>query len=400
MIPVRLSYRIHPSALLVSFTPRIGYHYGIVMPDPPRNQISSLISDQDGIVTQYNLDDQDMLSNNMHLLEAGVSVDYRFSNNWQLSWNLSWITGFQTIKNSVINYSTSEGENYTANYSSDGSRFQSAIALSAPVSNLWENKEVRIHRKIENSTNRGTSSRVINRIYLSGDIGAVWRSFATTNPALGARPIKGKGLFRYSNLNAGASVGYMFRENAGVEIGGYYQRSATYVSLMYDHEADLNYRERAPMFLELPVMIRYFLHFEKSRISLVPSAGISVITHFSGSNYSTGSGTFEYSGISGATNGTVDIAAGRTGRIGFAMKAGLGVDYPIPISFPLFATLNISRSRGFLDLDSIAVTTSIAENPETSLINHNGSGWYASLGVRLPIILGKENRRCGAMPGQ
>jgi hypothetical protein len=397
LFPVRLAYRIQPPELKVSFTPRLGYQYGWSTYGPVTHTSSSTLTNEAGTTIQYNMQ-QEALSVQMQMVEVGLSVDYRLPNNWQFSFNLSNFSGLSDELHTTINYQTSDGNDLQASYRNDGSRLETTFGLNIPVSNLWENKGIRTQRQIESGAVRNASIRKLRYLYFGGDIGALWKSFSTSNPAVGPRPIDGKGIFRYANLSAGGYIGYMFSNGVGFDIGAYYQRSVTYVTLMYDHETDYDLRTRAPLFLEFPVMLRYRLNLYEKQLYLVPSAGVSVLTHFSSANYAGGDGVFSYSSLSGPENGTFSYTAGRPSRIGYAAKAGLGVEYEVPVKIHMLATFNLSYNHGFRTLDITKVSTTVTETPAVSTIAYNGSGWLASVGVRFPMLLGKENRRCGALP--
>ena len=400
LVPVRLAYRIQPPDLSVSFTPRLGYQYGRLTSGPVTHTSSSTLTSEGGTTIQYNMQ-QEIAASGVHLLhmvEVGVSVDYRLSNNWQFSLNFSHFSGLNDALHTTIDYQTSDGNAHQATYLSDGSRFETTFGLHIPVSNLWENKAVRMQRQIESGAIRNASVRRLRYLYFGGDIGALWKSFSTSNPAVGPGPIDGKGVFRYANLSAGGYIGYMFSNGVGFDIGAYYRRSATYVTLMYDHETDFAVRTGAPLFLEFPVMFRYRQDLYEGQVFLVPSAGVSVITHFTGDNYTGGNGVFSYNTLTGPENGTVSYTAGRPSRIGYAAKAGLGLEYDLPVKIHMLATFNLSYSHGFKAIDITEVTTSVSESPAVSTIAYNGSGWLASVGVRFPMLIGKENRRCGALP--
>lgn len=398
LIPLRVSYRIQQSEFPFSLTPRLGYQFGIVLDNPVLQSASSLISDMDGTTMTYSLTENPAPSNTLHLIEAGFTAEYRFSNNWQLAASFSHFSGLGDVKSALVDYTTSAGDTRQASYTNDGGRIQTTLNLGIPLSNLWENRDVRLHRKIENSFGRGGSTRKYRYIYLGGDLGALWRSFSSSNPAVGPRPVSGKGIFRYSNLHTGAYVGYTFNGITGVDIGAYYQRSSTFYSIMYDHEVDFVTEVRAPMFLEFPVMFRYFYDLFDHKVFLMPSIGISVLTHFAGQNYNSGNGAFEYASLAGPASATSSFSSSRIARFGYTVRAGLGVEYDLPIKFPLAATFNLLYSHGLRNIDQIEVTNTVSETPAINTINYDGSGWTASLGVRVPILLGKDNRKCGAMP--
>jgi hypothetical protein len=183
-----------------------------------------------------------------------------------------------------------------------------------------------------------------------------------------------------------------------MDIGAYYQRSSTSYSLMYDAEVDFVSETPAPMFLEFPVTLRYFYDLYDNELFLVPSLGGSVITHFAGPAFVSGGGSFEYNSLTGPSNASVSVSGGRPVRIGFAVRAGMAIEYDLPIKFPLFVNLGVTYSHGFRNIDQILVTSSIVEIPVESEINYNGSGWHSSLGIRIPILLGKGKRKCGALP--
>ena len=400
LVPVRLAYRIQPTDLSVSFTPRLGYQYGRITSGPVTHTSSSTLTNKAGTTIQYNMQQEVPPSEplQLHMVEMGVSVDYRLPNNWQFSFNLSHFSGLNEALHTTIDYQTSEGSTHQATYLNDGSRLETTFGLNIPVSNLWENKDLRTQRQIESGAVRNASARRLRYLYFGGDMGALWKSFSTSNPAVGPRPIDGKGFFRYANLSAGGYIGYMFSNGVGFDFGAYYQRSATYVTLMYDHETDFAVRTGAPLFLEFPVMFRYRHNIYDSRVFLVPAVGLSVITHFTGDYYASGDGVFIYNTITGPENGTFSYTAGRPSRIGYTAKAGLGVEYDLPVKIHMLATFNLSYSHGFKAIDITEVSSSVGESPAFSTIDYNGNGWLASVGVRFPMLLGKENRRCGALP--
>ncbi|MEX0987601.1 MAG: hypothetical protein WD052_09005 [Bacteroidales bacterium] len=398
LIPALISYRIQIPDLLLSLTPRLGYQYGMVRGGGNLQNASSLVSGETGETITYELQDSPPDQDNLHLIEAGISLDYRFPNNWQFSLGFSHFSGLSEVKYSTIDYQSTDGNNYQAVYTSDGSRIQSTLHLHIPVSNLWENLDVRIRRRVENSVGTNASARSQRYIYFGGDLGAHWRSFSTSNPAVGPFPISGKGIFKYSNLFAGGYLGFMFNSQTGLDIGAYYQRSGSYLSIMYDHESDFDLKQSAPMFLNFPLMFRYYYDLYDKKLFLVPAIGASVMTHFTAPLYDDGNGTFEYSTLTGTGTATFDYQMSRPARIGYTARAGIGLEYDIPTPFPLLVTFNVIYSHGLTVIDQMNVSTSIPESPAESTISYNGTGWNTTFGVRIPIVLGAENRKCGAMP--
>jgi hypothetical protein len=169
---------------------------------------------------------------------------------------------------------------------------------------------------------------------------------------------------------------------------------------MYDHEDDFVSKVAAPFYLDIPIMFKYFYDLQDIKLSLVPSFGVSVLTHFAGvgNAYGNDGGTFNYSTLSGTADANVSSSGSRLANFGFLVHAGLGVEYDIPVNLPLTATFKVIYSHGLRNIDQLAIDTSIPETPSTSTITSNGNGWKAMLGIRYPILLGKDNRKCGAMP--
>ncbi|MDA3824241.1 MAG: hypothetical protein PF450_16735 [Bacteroidales bacterium] len=394
LIPGRISYRMQLSDFPISITPLLGYQYGIIFSSSALQSRSSLIRNQQGSSISYSLTESPLISDRLHLLEAGMTIDYRFKNNWQLSLAISHFSGLKDVSYSNLVYSVDLDAEYSAEYSNDGSKIQTGLSLYAPISNIWENKRLRLHRKIEHSSNRASATKNLRYIYFGGDFGALWRSFSTTNPAIGPIPIDNKGVFRYSNLHTGAYIGYMFNSTTGVDLGAHFQRSSNHFSVMYDHEVYFADKIRAPFFLEVPVMFRHYFDLHNEKLFLMPTMGISVMTHFSGEEYNSGGANFDYAD----NTHNMNYSASRVSRFGYTVKAGVGLEYKIPIKRALHATCNVTYSHGLRPIDLLEISTSLNETPSNSQIEYKGSGWKASIGLRMPILLGKDNRKCGAVP--
>lgn len=399
LVPATVAYRLQVPNIPVSLATSLGYQFGFLTGEPLVREASSLITLPAGPTIQYTLTEEIPLNKTLHMVKAGVSADYRFPNNWQLSLRFSHFSGLREIKYATVDYTTSAGNTGQVIYVHDGTRMQTTFNLGIPVSNLWENRDQRLHRRVENSLGRGGTVRNNRYIYFGGNLGALWRSFSTSNPAIGAGSLESGGFFRYANLHTGIYAGYMFNNVTGLDIGAYYQRSSLFNTIMYDHADDLNTFSGAPMFLDVPVMFRYFYNMYDNKLFLVPSLGGAILTHFSGPAYASGTAAFNYQTLSGNfSDGTATYIAGRPVRFGYSVRAALGVEYDIPTPFPLLLTWNLVYSHGFRDLEVTEITTSLNETPEVSTIIYKGTGWMTSIGIRIPFSLDKDGRKCGALP--
>ena len=395
MIPARVSYRYQPEFLEVSITPILGYHFGIASESTLPANVRSELATPDGHAFTYQMQRTVMPRSGVHLLEAGMSIDYRFYNYWQISWNIAYFKGLSAIQEDHLVYESTSGNSLLATYAINGSRLQTTVSLHAPISNIWNDRYRRMHQRIEHSNGRGSDIRKKHYIYAGVDMGPVWRSFISTNPAIGAVPLSGKGVFRYSNLYAGMYIGYMLNERTGLDIGVIYQRSKTYASIMYDHESDLAIRLRSPFFLEVPLKFRYFQPLPFEDYTIVPVIGITGITHISGAGYLSGESSFDHNG----TNRSMSYSADRITRFGAAILTGIGLEYNLPVKFNLIATAEINYRHGLRIIDRTTVSTTVPETPVNSTIDYAGSGWQFNVGIRKTILLGRENRDCRKTTG-
>ncbi|MCK5693257.1 MAG: hypothetical protein KAI08_10415, partial [Bacteroidales bacterium] len=263
---------------------------------------------------------------------------------------------------------------------------------------IWQNKAYRVRARIENSSFKGKAVERRGQLYLGGEIGSLWRSFSSNNPAVGPRPMVDRGLFSYANLHTGIYAGYMLTDELGVDIGAYYQRSSTFYALMYDHEVDFVSNMSAPYYLEIPLRFRYFYNVYKGKIHAVIYGGASLLATFSSGVYNEGSESFTYNApaTSEPVNATTSYAASGVHSFAPLLRLGTGVEYKLPLEFPLIATLYLNYIQGYMDVGLIEVSNTVPETPPVSTITYMGSGWSVDLGVKIPFRFGSGN--CGQLP--
>lgn len=399
-IPVRAEYIIQPTEYPVCFTPRIGYLLHFDSHPDELYTANSILSAPGGESFSYQVEqvsDQPPI----HLLEIGMGVNLRFSNSWQASLNLSYMTAPFDSKSTRFNldYIDSNGTTTSTTYTSKGNALYTTLALNIPVSNIWQNKDYRIRAHIENSVYKGKPVSRRGQVYLGGEIGSLWRSFNSTNPAVGARPMEERGILRYANLHTGIYAGYMLTDELGIDIGANYQRSSTFYAVMYDHEVDFVTRMPAPLYLEIPLRFRYFYNVYKEKIHVVVYGGASLLTHFSRGIYNQGSAGFTYNSptASAPVSATTTFEASGVKSFAPVLRLGTGIEYALPMEFPLIATLYLNYMQGYIDVGQIEVSNTIPETPPLSSIIYNGTGWSVDLGVKVPFRLG-ERGTCGRLP--
>ncbi|MFO7668699.1 MAG: hypothetical protein R6W31_03485 [Bacteroidales bacterium] len=388
MIPVRIQYRIQPTEYPVSFTPRLGYLYSMNSVADGTFSYSGVLSAPGGPAFSY-VHGQTADEPGKHLLEMGMAIGLRFSGFWQVSFNVSYLSGAlsKTSSAATLDYTDQQGSSYTARYSSAGDGIYSTLSLHMPVSNIWQNRDYRIRSRIENSAWKGKAVERKGELYAGGEIGALWRLFYSSDPALGARPMEGRGIFRYANLHTGIYAGYMIAQELGIDLGINYQRSNTFYALMFDHEVDFTGKTSAPMYLEVPLRFRYFYDLHKQRIFAVFYGGVSLLTQFSSGGYASPGGDFSYT--EPATQVTTSAAASsqaeRLSSFRPLLRMGTGIEYLLPTRFPMYITGYVNYMQGFMAAEQVVVTSSLAGGLDTGTLVYHGSGWSLDVGVKIPM---------------
>jgi len=324
-----------------------------------------------------------------HLLELGLSIGLRFSGFWQASFNLSYLSGVlnNSTSGALLEYTDQQGSTYSARYNSKGNGIYSTLAFNLPISNLWQNRDYRKHSRIENSSWEGKSVKRKGELYVGGEVGALWRLFYSSDPALGARPMEGRGLFRYANLHTGIYGGYMITPELGIDLGVNYQRSNSYYSLMFDHEVDFTGKTPAPMYLEVPLRFRYFYDVYQQKIYAVVYGGASLLTQFSSGGYDSPGGEFSYTDPASQTqiNATASSGAIRLSNFRPLLRMGTGVEYLLPMKFPMYVTGYINYMQGFMAVEQLDVSSSLAGGTSMANLLYHGSGWSFDVGIKIPM---------------
>jgi len=388
-IPIRVHYHIQPTEYPVFISPHLGYVLRLgSMEASDRFSMEGVITAPDGSTLSYThtrVDEQP----GKHLLELGVGIGLQFAGNWQASARLGWTSGlFNTASNlATVEYIDPDGRSRTASYNSKGNSLSTTLAVHVPLSNVWQNRDYRIRSRIEHSSFDGKAVDRKGSFYVGGDVGLLWRLFHSTDPALGARPMENRGFLRYSNLHTGVYGGYMFSDELGLDLGVMYQRSSTFYSLMFDHEVDFAGKTAAPLYLEVPLRLRYFYPILDEELYAVVYGGISLLTQFASGEYDAPGGSFSYSSpTTGAPmDATVSASARRPSSFRPLLRFGAGTEYRIPIEFPLFATLYVGYAQGFMDTEVVSVSTSMTQEPPERSLDWQGSGWSVDLGVKIPM---------------
>lgn len=388
MIPFRVQYRIQPTEYPFSLSPRLGYIYSINSLPDEQYANSSVLSAPDGPAFSYDYA-RGSDEGARHLLELGLSIGFRFSGLWQASLNLSYLSGVlnKSPASTTLDYSDQQGSSYDAVYSSQGNGFYSTLALNMPLSNVWQMRNYRIRSRIENSSWAGKAVERKGELYVGGEIGALWRLFYASNPAIGARPMQGRGLFQYANLHTGIYGGYMLASEMGIDLGVIYQRSNTFYALMFDHEVDFNEKDGAPMYLEIPLRFRYFYNIHKQKLFAVAYGGASLLTQFSSGTYEAPGGDFSYTEPSdqASRSATVSARAERLSSIRPLLRIGAGVEYLLPIKLPMYFTAYVNYMQGFMAAERLEVSAELAGGTSTGSLEYHGNAWSFDVGIKIPM---------------
>jgi hypothetical protein len=295
----------------------------------------------------------------------------------------------------TLDYTDQQGSSYSASYTSLGNGIYSTLSLNMPLSNLWQMHDYRVRSRIESSIWKGKGVERKGELYAGGEIGALWRLFSASNPAVGARPMSGRSLFSYANLHTGIYAGYMVSSEVGIDLGVYYQRSNTFYSLMFDHEVDFTGKAAAPMYLEIPVRFRYFFDLHKEQLFAVIYGGPSLLTQFSSGAYEGPGGNFTYTEPTNQSPSpaTVSSSAERLSSIRPIMRIGTGVEYLLPTNLPMYLTAYINYMQGFMATEEVEVNSMLGGGPTAGRLEYQGSGWSFDVGIKIPMSF-DERQNC------
>jgi len=399
-VPFRMAFRFGfgHSPFFMWF--RTGYLLGFMSDSISTSSGSGLISNSRGQVISYNYTTTPLEFTRNHMFEVGLTGGILLGNNWELGLNFLYMGGRTKFSQTALSYTTSSGLSGDANIINRANNLQLTAVLMVPVSNIWVNKDIRVRKKIEHSIYAGKETDQSNSIYFGGTIGSLWRVFNYSNPSITARPSSQRGIFRYANLSTGAYIGYMFSGSLGMDIGGYYQRSTLLVTANYDQDNSVTVKEQAPMFIEIPIRIRYLRNLYKQQLYFTASGGGSALLQFAGPAYLSGSTAFQYTNLAGSVaDGTMNYTGNRLSMFGGLFRFSAGMEYRFRIKFPLVVTAELAYGHGFVTLDETEVSTSISEQPAISTVSYSGTGWRIDLGVKIPVKLGQKGKsKCGALP--
>ncbi|HKK63898.1 MAG TPA: hypothetical protein VJ951_15135 [Bacteroidales bacterium] len=392
-IPIRVGLRIPLNDFHFSITPHLGYQYGLVKETVETYSINSTINNTSNERVSYQMQTITPTFDNIQLLEAGASIGYRFSNNYQLSIMFAYYSGLNESTVSSIRYKDNNGNPFEASYNYDGSRMEAMLSFEVPVSNLWENRDIRLHKSIERSSTRGNGTKTQRQIYVGLHAASLYRTYTTTNPETGPRSRGNYNPFLFANLNTGIHAGIMFENNFGIDVGGAYQRSSSAFTLSYDQDNEVVVKSKAPLFIEVPLNIRYFYKIYKTDFTLVPAIGGSLLTHLSNGAYEGGSGEFAWNSVSGASTENYTFTGERTTFFGVATHLSMAVEYALPMKFPLNIYAGVIGKFGYRTIDELTVDSSVDISGNDNVITYDGSGWQVTIGARIPFTPG--NNRCG-----
>ena len=393
LITLRAEYRVQFTEFPVSLTPRIGYVFNrISFPDIPYQRAGILMA-PDGSTFSYN-QTQQFTEPSRHFLELGAALGLRFAGLWQASLNLSYLNGFNQVDDPtfLLSYQDPPGNATEAEYRTKGNQVFTTLSFHIPVSNIWQNRDYRIRSRIENSNLEGKPTESNSSFYLGAELGPLWRLFNTNNPAIGARPMEDRGFLRYANFRGGLYAGWLIRDDLGIDLGVNYQKSSIFYSISHDHEVDLAFRSTAPLFLEIPLRIRYFYNIYKEKLLYVVYGGASLLTQFSTGDFAAGSGDFSYTSPATGTQlqATSSYTATRISSFRPLLRIGTGAEYRLPLEFPLTATLYVNYMHGFMAVEEMTITGSIPGSASLGSLSYNGSAWSVDFGVKVPLPFRKE----------
>lgn len=383
-IPIRLKYSQNVFSDKFSVTPHIGgaFIYDLDYNSDFENgelmgQGGGGTIDSDGKEFNYNSYDFANYRRIFPLIEAGVSFDYQLKNGFGFSLAGNYSLGLRTMLKSNISYSFDNQTPYTAYTSTKGDHFEVLFGVNYQLSRLWLNKEEikekrqQTKERIKASGNKG--------FYIGYEIGLVKNHFKSNNPEIQGND--DEVTFRYnSNTIHGIKLGYNFTDNLGIETG-FISQSFQNSFHIYDKGTPISgggFWTSGTGFYNIPLKFKYYYSLFDNKLFVVPSAGISYLTHFVDIG--------EYDSMSGLTmneqNEIIEednTTAYRLRKNSMQFNLGLSVEYALNKKYRL--TLSQNYTKGFVNMNKVHVENKYNGVLRTGDIFYDGTGMEFKIGV-------------------
>lgn len=210
-------------------------------------------------------------------------------------------------------------------------------------------------------------------LYIKPEIASVWNSYQET-------------AYEYNGLDnsflASLYLGYQFENKLILESGVQYQNAEIEHTLMHRREDDYLSSSvsvgKKPIYLYVPVNVKYSINTEIENFKLVPYVGLTLVNNLSEQ------GVYDTEYITDvATNDTAAVIVSEgISKTGLLINLGLGLEYDFK-HFSVSMSGNYSGGLNTLNQSTLYLASSTDMNDGKLL--YKGSKFYFAFGIKVPI---------------
>lgn len=319
------------------------------------------------------------------MLEAGLSVDYKFSGGLELFLQSRYQAGFSKLLKYDVAYAKDVGPQKTATFSSRGNQYHILAGIRYPISNFWQNDEVILKKRKERKI--GIQEQLDSKYYIAVENGITWNRFHNSNAAITGNEDVAN-IFWDNDYIIGVNLGYMVNPRWSVEVGAYNHMFTNRYYVTHDNAVvgGIGYRSGGSGILQIPVSAKYFHRVWKDRLAIVPHVGVSLLTHFKevGAYSQIVDEDFDFNNGEFNVLDTLSIAtAYRPRKVGCQIHAGVGLEYALAKHCIL--TLHGNYNVGLLRMNRLVVSTEYNGEAQQGHIDYRGTNFTLQAGIKIPI---------------
>ena len=388
-IPLRIKKPINLIKQRLFITPSFAYVFGINLEYGHPDSIGGYGWGSIGNIN-YSYDEYSSLSRTLHLLETGISIDYRFKNGLELTLDGKYAKGLNKVYRQEVKYTIGSSKEFNGTYSSRGDYMKLTLGLKYPISKIRNEKELRKLNKGKRDTALAISRA--RRFYIMPLIGSTWKRFNITNHL-----IQGKEkspprafMFSYADLTAGAKIGYKIFNSFYLETGLFMQ---FYGNSFFIENPNGNAYCGISTYIEviftiIPLNFKYSKDLIKNRLAIVPYLGMSFMNHKVELNkkYSGGCSrsTIEIDGVITDSSFTT-TSAYRLRKSNLLFNVGVGIEFQLTKN--IIFVINADYSEGFKSINRFDVVNERNGKIEKGSIFYEGDNFTVTTGFKFPINL-------------
>lgn len=313
-------------------------------------------------------------------------MEYQTKNRYIFEISTAYNTGFSPIIYQEIIYSQNSRTDYTAYKISNGNYLNITFGIKAPISNLWQNKDI-IKKKIKDNNQAIKKSNT--PFYIGLDAGGAKYLFSSTGEYFTPFGKKWNNLSKTRIFNGSILFGYNITDYLTLETGINGKNLTNY----YHYENDtsfigIGFGSGGFEYISVPFYGMYRFKLLENKLEIKPYLGFSLFIPAKGSGkYDDNEhidGTFEFNQNNWPYySDTIRIAnteAYYDKQLTVLANAGLRLEYALSPRISVMTSANFTL--GFVDINRLAIKVEEAGNIYRGKILFNGTGYSLNAGLK------------------